>query len=233
MSITTINVGTIANDSTGDDLRQAFVKVNNNFSALDARVVPQNDAANLGVGTGVFYAKDGATLNFRSLIAGDNVALTSDGTSITISSPSTLSIAADSTALSISGANRQFGIKGGQNITTVVSATDISVAVNPTNLILQDTSPTLGAALNASTFNINNVGTLTATTVAGTTITGALTGTVDGVNVTNLNRIVTSADYGDTGGNATSGLELLFRATTIGYGTITSPAAIVSDYGTL
>ena len=26
-----INVGTLANDGTGDDLRQAFVKVNNNF----------------------------------------------------------------------------------------------------------------------------------------------------------------------------------------------------------
>ena len=48
MSITTINVGTIANDGTGDDLRQAFVKVNNNFDELDARVVPQNNAENLG-----------------------------------------------------------------------------------------------------------------------------------------------------------------------------------------
>ena len=67
MSITTINVGTIANDSTGDDLRQAFVKVNNNFDELDLRVVPQNEAANLGAGTGVFYSKDGAVLNFRSL----------------------------------------------------------------------------------------------------------------------------------------------------------------------
>ena len=233
MAITRINVGTIANDSTGDDLRQAFVKVNNNFDELDLRVVPQNEAVNLGAGTGVFYSKDGAVLNFRSLLAGDNVALTSDGTTVTISSPSTLSIASDSTALNISGASRQFGIKGGQNITTVVSATDIRVAIDPTDLIFQDTNPALGAALNASTFNINNVGTLTATTVAGTTITGALTGTVNGVDVTNLNRIVTSADYGDTGGNATSGLELLFRATTITYGTVTSPAAIVSDYGTL
>ena len=56
MAITRINVGTVANDSTGDDLRQAFVKVNNNFDELDARVVPQNEAANLGAGTGVFYS---------------------------------------------------------------------------------------------------------------------------------------------------------------------------------
>ena len=65
MAITRINVGTIANDSTGDDLRQAFVKVNNNFDELDARVVPQNSAENLGTGEGVFYTKEVNTLNFR------------------------------------------------------------------------------------------------------------------------------------------------------------------------
>ena len=44
MTITRIDVGNIANDGTGDDLRQAFVKVNNNFDELDLRVVPQNTA---------------------------------------------------------------------------------------------------------------------------------------------------------------------------------------------
>ena len=37
MAIQTVNIGTIANDGTGDDLREAFVKVNNNFSELDLR----------------------------------------------------------------------------------------------------------------------------------------------------------------------------------------------------
>jgi len=233
MAITRINVGTIANDSTGDDLRQAFVKVNNNFDELDLRVVPQNEAANLGAGTGVFYSKEGAVLNFRTLIAGDNIALTSDGNSITITSPSTLSIASDSTALNISGANRQFGIKGGQNITTEVSATDIRVAIDPTDLIAQDTNPTLGAALNANTFNINNVGTLNATNITATTITGALTGTVDGISVTEVNRLANGADYGGAVINSQSGLELLLALTAIDYGSLTSPASITSDYGTL
>ena len=39
MAISRINVGTLANDGTGDDLRQAFVKVNNNFDELDLRVI--------------------------------------------------------------------------------------------------------------------------------------------------------------------------------------------------
>ena len=233
MAITKINVGTIANDSTGDDLRQAFVKVNNNFDELDLRVVPQNEAANLGAGTGVFYSKEGAVLNFRTLIAGDNIALTSDGNSITITSPSTLSIASDSTALNISGANRQFGIKGGQNITTEVDATNIRVAIDPTDLIAQDTNPTLGAALNANTFNINSVGTLTATGITATSITGSLTGTVDGINVTEVNRLATGADYGGAVINSQSGIELLLALTAIDYGSLTSPASLTSDYGTL
>ena len=66
MAIQRINVGTLANDGTGDDLRQAFVKVNNNFDELDLRVVPQNNATNLGAGEGVYYTKQDNTLNFKS-----------------------------------------------------------------------------------------------------------------------------------------------------------------------
>ena len=36
MAIQRVNIGTIANDGTGDDLREAFVKVNN-FTELDIR----------------------------------------------------------------------------------------------------------------------------------------------------------------------------------------------------
>ena len=31
MAVQTINIGNAANDGTGDDLREAFIKVNNNF----------------------------------------------------------------------------------------------------------------------------------------------------------------------------------------------------------
>ena len=34
MAIQTINIGTIANDGTGDDLREAFVKVNNTHNRV-------------------------------------------------------------------------------------------------------------------------------------------------------------------------------------------------------
>jgi len=233
MTISRINVGNIANDGTGDDLRRAFVKVNNNFTELDARVVPQNNAANLGTGTGVFYTKEGTTLNFRSLIAGDNMSLTSDGTSITITNNGTITVRTDGSTLSLSGAGRQFGINGGQNIDTSLSGSNVTVAINATDLIFQDKNPSLGAALDANEFNINDVSTLNATAVNATTITGALIGTVNGVDVEELDRIVSGADYGLISDNITTSIELLFRATTINYGSITSPSDLVSDYGSI
>ena len=233
MAITRINVGNIANDGTGDDLRQAFVKVNNNFTELDARVVPQNNAANLGTGTGVFYTKEGTTLNFRSLIAGDNMSLTSDGTSITITNNGIITVRTDGNTLSLSGAGRSFGINGGQNIDTSLSGSNINVALDTTDLIFQDKNPSLGAALDANAFNINDVGTLNATTVNATSVVGALTGTVNGVDVEELDRIVTGADYGLISDNITTSIELLFRATTIDYGSIVSPSSLVSDYGSI
>jgi len=233
MAITRINVGNIANDGTGDDLRQAFVKVNNSIAELDARVVPQNTATNLGTGTGVFYTKEGASLNFRSLVAGDNMSLVADGTSITITNNGSITVRTDGNTLSLSGAGRQFGVNGGQSITTSLSGNNINVALDTTDLVSLDTNPSLGAALDANSFNINNVGTLSATTVSATTLSGALTGTVNGINISELNEIVSGADYGLLSDNITTSIELLFRAATIDYGSITAPNSLKSDYGSI
>ena len=233
MAITRINVGNIANDGTGDDLRQAFVKVNNNFDELDARVVPQNNAENLGTGTGVFYTKENNTLQFRSLLAGDNISLSADGTSITITNNGNISIRTDGNTLSLSGAGRSFGINGGQNIDTSLSGSNINVALNTTDLIFQDKNPVLGAALNANSFNINNIDTLNAVTVNATNINGALTGTVDGYDIGEIVRVIDGVDYGLISDNALSMLQILFLAATVDYGTITAPSSLNSNYGSI
>ena len=82
MPIQTINLGNYANDGTGDDLRVAFQKVNSNFTLLDGRDV--TTASNLGAGQGVFAQKTGTTFEFKSIVAGSNITLSSNGTSITI-----------------------------------------------------------------------------------------------------------------------------------------------------
>ena len=48
MAVQTINIGTLANDGTGDDLREAFIKVNQNFESLDLRAPESSTASNQG-----------------------------------------------------------------------------------------------------------------------------------------------------------------------------------------
>lgn len=50
MAVQLIQIGNVANDGTGDDLREAFIKVNQNFEELDLRDDEQTTASNLGFG---------------------------------------------------------------------------------------------------------------------------------------------------------------------------------------
>ena len=50
MTIQNINIGNIANDGTGDDLREAFRKVNENFDELDLRQPESTTGAGIGTG---------------------------------------------------------------------------------------------------------------------------------------------------------------------------------------
>ena len=68
MTIQTINIGNLVNDGLGDDLRTAFQKVNGNFSELAAQLTIT--AENVGNGKQVFKRKDGANLEFRTIISG-------------------------------------------------------------------------------------------------------------------------------------------------------------------
>lgn len=83
MPIQTVNLGTYANDGTGDDLRSAFVKVNENFDYLNELVAISG--TNLGAGSPVFVSKSGNNLQFRSITAGSNLTVSSNGTTITVS----------------------------------------------------------------------------------------------------------------------------------------------------
>lgn len=93
MAIQLVNLGTYANDNTGDDLRTAFTKVNANFTELDT-VVAVN-AANLGTGVGVFASKVddpglGNLFNFRSIAAGSNLTVSLANNTITVNTQGTI-----------------------------------------------------------------------------------------------------------------------------------------------
>lgn len=82
MTIQTINLGSYANDGTGDDLRTAFQKVNANFALLEADVT---GATNLGAGTGVFAQKNSTNLEFKTLTSTDHsITITHDTTTVNL-----------------------------------------------------------------------------------------------------------------------------------------------------
>lgn len=229
MAIDRVNVGTLANDGTGDDLRQAFVKVNNNFDELNAKVAGQATASNLGSGEGIFYSKEDGVIGLKSLVAGTNVQLTSDANTITINNEGTIVLQGSTGVGSVTGPNRTLAITGGNNITTNAVGNTLTVNVVGDGLVVNDTSPQLGGALNGGGNNATNLDIVTANSFI-----GALTGTVDGINISGLySKLgnVLGFNYGDILINTDSALDYLVSQVTVSYGTILTPANLTSDFG--
>ena len=164
MAIQTINIGTIANDGTGDDLREAFVKVNNNFTELNARSTESTTVANLGsAGEGVFGQISGTELQFKKIVAGSAISLAANANAITINSTATglpsVQIFADNNNITLDSNGNALTLAGGGTTTTNLSGTTLTIS--SVTSVQTDTDPKLTATLNAQTNNITNVGNMT------------------------------------------------------------------------
>ena len=196
MAIQTINVGNIPNDGTGDDLREAFVKVNQNFTDVDTRVnaVP-TQAENLGTtGEGIFAQKVDDTLQFKSIVGSQNVTVSSDGSSITLEARGGLDnvlVLTDNGSMTVTPA-KPLSISATAPAQVRSDGSSVFVELQNTGILSHDIAPTLSANLNANTKNIQN-----ATTISAATFVGNLTGTVYGIDVRDLNEYFT--DYWDFG----------------------------------
>jgi hypothetical protein len=83
MALAEINIGNIVNDGLGDDLRSAFLKVNENFTTLNEQLTIT--ASNFpGTGIGIFKEKNNTDLVFKKLITGTKMLLDDTGNSIII-----------------------------------------------------------------------------------------------------------------------------------------------------
>jgi len=92
MPIQTINLGNYANDGTGDDLRTAFKKVNDNFALLGTTAAIIN-GTNLGTGVRVFAQRNSTDplLEFKTLTSTDNsVEITYTAEEVNLKNKSTL-----------------------------------------------------------------------------------------------------------------------------------------------
>ena len=228
MAIQLINVGQIANDGTGDDLREAMIKVNQNFEELDLRDDEQTTASNLGAtGEGIFANKINYDLQFKKIAAGDNIALTTDNEKITISyDPTTLTVNADSGDTALSG-SAALTIAGGDGISTSIIDNTLTITNEYVSEIVEDLTPQLGGILDAQGFDITNAGTISGSFV------GNLTGNVNGVDPAVGAYYFDNIDLGGFLINVTNSIELLIATTDIDLGTYGASSSVSIDLGSI
>lgn len=239
MALRTINLGSVANDGTGDDLREAFEKVIFNFAELDARTPEATTAVNLGAGQGIFASKNNAELRFKSLVGGSNVTLAADGNTITVNvnaGVTQFTVAADSGSLVVTE-NGTVTISGGTLISTQRVGNNIVINSSAIDKVEDDTSPRLGGNLNANGYNLGSVGSIDATNVSGT-FNGSLTGLVYGIDIRDLNEFRVpgnSWDFGPIGDYTVTNLwDYVWSTANIDFGTIAGVQPnVILDAGTI
>ena len=233
MAVQTINIRTLANDGTGDDLREAFIKVNQNFESLDLRAPESTTASNLGnVGEGVFHQKAGADLQFKKLVSGANITLTSSTNGITVNALGGLQ---QLNVVSDSGSNQladgdTLNIFGGTGASTTLSGNVLTV--NTTTELSTDTTPVLGGNLDANGNTLINGGTLTASSFNGT-FNGNLTGLVHGIDIRLMAPNTAGFNFGTFNGVVTSMIDWLIAITDVDFGSFYVPDGKSFDAGTI
>ena len=70
-----VDVGDVANDGSGDDLREAFIKLNENIVYVGDRIGEAVSGVNLGLGEPIYKSVANAQLSFRSIGAAGNLSV--------------------------------------------------------------------------------------------------------------------------------------------------------------
>ena len=231
MAIELINIGQIANDGTGDDLREAFIKVNANFEELDLRDDEQTSASNLGVeGEGIFAQKINYDLQFKKLVGSGDVTLSSDSEKIFIDADigvRSIEVLADTGSLTVTD-DAILEIKGGTDITTSVTGGILTIANTGVTTLASDPAPALSARLDAQDNNIINANTISAINVISL---------VHGIDIRDVNQkvneLVVDFDFGGIVQNVQSILEWLVISTDVDFGTLPNPDPRKVDNGLL
>jgi len=230
MTVELINLGRIANDGTGDDLREAFIKVNNNFEELDLRQPEATTASNKGAsGEGIFSSKVVNDLQFKKIIAGTNITLSSTTNDITISSLGglqDLNINSDSGTVALEDGDT-LTIIGGTDIETSISGTTLTINYTGIASLLADPSPQLGADLEGDQNDIVNINIIQANNFQ-----GSLDGLVYGIDIRTINSYFNDFDFGDVSDPISSAFEYIVRNVDVDMGTATNPSEVEIDFGT-
>ena len=235
MAINLINIGNIANDGTGDDLREAFVKVNNNVEELDLRDNEKTTVSNAGQGVGIFDQLVNHDIQLKSLLAGRNIAIASDTAgNITIDSDTNalteLTVEAETGEVTrLQG--QKLTIHGANGLDTYVENNVVYVTYTGPIGLINESEPTLGENLDANNKDIININTVRANNFAGN-VTGNVTGLINGVDPSTIAPFFDDYwDFGDVGRTVTSLIEFMLDDVDVDMGTIVNPETRNIDLG--
>ena len=135
MAIQDINIGSLANDGTGDDHRTAMQKINSNFDELDLRNDEATTATNIGTGGNeVFKQKTNYNLEFRKIIQGNQMLVTTVGDLITVSFNGVGTTFTTDGGSSIVGDGETLTVVGGAGISTSATGTTITITNDSSSL---------------------------------------------------------------------------------------------------
>ena len=212
MNITLIDIGNIANDGTGDDLRTAYEKVNENFVELETSVDASTVAANVGDGVGVFKQKVQNTLQFKSLGTDDKLSVTAVGDKIVVST---------------NFQNKNITV-GSLNATGSVSATSMTATMF---------NGSVNGNLMGRVYPLAPAYLIGAGSIVGVQPNPGnpnyQPARVDGVSVRDLNNTINTFDFGTLDNQYTSAFQYLLSRVGLDLGTIISPTDLSIDAGTL
>jgi hypothetical protein len=161
MAIQTVNLGLIANDGTGDDLREAFTKVNANFAELDIRAA-NITAENVGIGGyGVFKEQVDTTLKFRNLQPDPEypgtigISVSEDGNTLFLRSAAATIRFTDGVNTLASSVEQVVTFTGTEAARITVDNNTRTVTVD--SQLSRETAPAVSANLNINNNNITNI----------------------------------------------------------------------------
>jgi hypothetical protein len=212
MTLQVINLGNVANDGKGDDLRTAFEKVNANFAAL---VIDAADTTgtNLGsLGARVFKEATNNDMKFRRLVAGYNmnVVETDNTIEFSMSGANNIIMVSDNGSL-IAAPGGTINILGGTGIT--VTANENTKTLTIVGGLVNETAPALSANLDADGNSITNIN------------------NINGTNWDDMIGKLFNFDFGSIPNSVNNMLDFIVRFVDVDMGTIDAPATYIVDMG--
>ncbi len=223
MAIQLINIGNVANDGTGDDLREAFVKANANFEDLDLRDNEKTTVTNLGSGAGIFDSIVNYDIRMNSIKAGDDIVVNANAQGEIVISAANVNFK----QLTIQTNDDQSYTLNPSHPLKLFAGTGIDININNNALVIENTgktilsndlSPLLTVNLDANGREINNASIIRSNEFIGN-VTGNVTGQINGVDLNSIAPYFDDYfDFGEVGRTVNSLLDWLLEDTDVDFG---------------